>query len=52
VKIEYENLPAVVTIDEAIKNNSFHPLGNDNSITKGHPAEVLAASSVDQGPML
>ena len=49
VKVEYENLDAIVTIDDAIKNNSFFSLGHDDRIVKGNPTEVLAAeaSAVD-----
>ena len=48
VVVEYENLPAIITIDDAIKNNSFYSLGTDDNITKGDPEKVLSVSpSVD-----
>ena len=49
VKVEYENLDAIVTIDDAIKHNSFFSLGHDNRIVKGRPVEILEseASTVD-----
>jgi len=47
--VEYENLDAIVTIDDAIKHNSFFSLGHDDKIVKGSPETVLAseASGVD-----
>ncbi len=45
--MEYENLPAIVTMDEAIANESFYSLGGDDNITRGDPAKVMMTSSVD-----
>ena len=46
--VEYENLPAIVTMDEAIANDSFYSLRGEDNITRGDPAKVLMTSSVDQ----
>jgi len=36
-----------VTIDEAIKNDSYHSLGEENIITNGDPLGIMESSDVD-----
>ncbi len=36
-----------MTIDEAIKNDSYHSLGDENIIIKGDPLGVIESSGVN-----
>ena len=36
-----------MSIDEAIKSDSYHSLGDENVITKGDPLGVMESSDVD-----
>ncbi|KAI6654571.1 Xanthine dehydrogenase/oxidase [Oopsacas minuta] len=47
VRISYENLPAVVTIEEAIKSNSF--IDFTHTITRGDSSVISDCETVDHG---
>ncbi len=36
-----------MTIDDAIKNDSYHSLNGEDNITKGEPIRALLSSEVD-----
>ena len=40
VKVQYEELPAIITIEEAIEANSFFAIPN-SQIKKGNPAKIM-----------
>lgn len=51
VKVEYKDLPAIITIEEAIKENSFHNMPNPG-ITFGDVESVFnSASNIVEGEM-
>ena len=47
VVVKYEDLPAIVTMDEAILHDSFYSMGTDNNITRGDPSKVLHSKETD-----
>jgi xanthine dehydrogenase/oxidase len=47
VQIKYEDLPSIVTMDQAIQHDSFFSMGAENNITKGDPSKVINSKEVD-----